>query len=111
MELQDKVTFLKPRDVAPASAYRVLSFLNEAEMAQEIVDAVRLAGGENFSMKAARNILNKRARLGEFRDLGQVAAVPRVGRNQFTRMVNALATTRRPGKTHHARLDKVITAV
>ena len=92
MSHQNPIRYMRPQDVEPALASKVLSFLNTASTVQEILDVVISAGERSIGSLVARNILNERARLGSFRDLSQLSFIPRLGSNRFTRIVNALAT-------------------
>ncbi len=94
MNPQAKKAYLRPKDVKPAEARKVLTFLNAAKTAKEIVGAIEYTGemdvGVKVGIKVAQNILNRRAQLGGFEDLKQVASVPQVGTRRFTKIVDAL---------------------
>ncbi len=90
MDNKTKKAYLRPEDVEPARAKRVLSFLNTVA-ADEIADAIEFPGERDVGIKVAQNILARRVQLGGFKNLRQVAAVPQVGLERFTEIVNALA--------------------
>ena len=78
-------------NIEPGVAGKVLSFLNKVNSAEEISYAIRLAGERPIGIKTARNIFVRRMKLGEFTDLVQVATVPQVGSQKFSRIIKALA--------------------
>jgi len=86
----NKKVYLSPQDVEPAEAIRVLAFLNTAQTAKEIVDAIKLAGGGDVGIRVAQNILNRRAQLGSFTDLKQVTSVAQVSARRFTKIIEGL---------------------
>jgi hypothetical protein len=92
MKPQAKRAYLKPEDVQPAEAQKVLAFLNAAKKAEEIAGAIKIPGERDVGIKVAQNILNKRVELGRFEDLKQVDDVPQVGPERFTEIVDMLGT-------------------
>lgn len=94
MNSQAKKAYLKPEEVEPAKAKRVLAFLNAAAAASEIAEAVEFPGERDVGIGVAHSILARRAQLGGFKNLRQVAAVPQVGPERFTEIVNALGARR-----------------
>jgi len=89
---QNTICYMRPKDIEPTLARKVLSFLNRANTAQEISDAIRSAGERTIGIRVAHNILSERERLGRFVNLRQVTIVPTVGASRFTRIVNAVET-------------------
>ena len=90
MTPSNKKAYLRPQDVKPAKAVRVLLFLNTAQTTREIVDAIKLAGGRDVGIRVAQSILNRRVQLGKFTDLKQVTSVAQVGARRFTKIVEGL---------------------
>jgi len=86
----NKKAYLRPQDVEPAEAIRVLAFLNTAQTARGIVDAIKLAGGGDVGIRVAQSILNRRVQLGKFTDLKQVTSVTQVGARRFTKIIEGL---------------------
>lgn len=82
--------YIKPQDVSPSEAEKVLDFLNTAKTAEEIADAIEFPGERDVGIKVAQNILDKREELGGFKDLKQVDDVLQVGPERFTEIVIAL---------------------
>lgn len=85
-------THMKPEDVRPSEAQRVLAFLNAAKTAEEIAEAIEILGERDVGLRVAQLILERRQELGGFRDLKQVADVPQIGPERFTEVVTTLAT-------------------
>ncbi len=81
---------LKPEDVPEVEAKRVLDFLNAARTAEEIAGAIEIPEERDVGLRVAQNILEDRARIGRFRNLGQVFQVRQVGPERFTEIVNTL---------------------
>jgi len=83
--------YLRPKDVNPAKAGKVLAFLNAAKTAEEIANAIIMFTGERvLTIRAAQKILDRQVQLGGFKDLKQVASVPGIGTKRFTEIVHAL---------------------
>lgn len=97
MNSQDKKAYLRPGDVPPAKAKRILAFLNDAAAAAEIADAIEFPGERDVGIRVAHNILARRAQLGGFSDLRQVAAVPQVGPERFAEIATALGARKDAG--------------
>lgn len=83
--------YLEPRDVTAGDAQKVLDFLNAAKTAEEIAAAVEFPGELDVGLRVSARILARRAQLGTFTSLQQVADVPQVGPERFTEIVVALA--------------------
>ena len=94
MEGETNHQFLKPEEVQPATAEKVLSFLNNAKTAEEIAGAIRISDRTKVGLRIAQNIVARRTQVTEFRDLAQVATVARVGKKRFTEIVNSLAASK-----------------
>lgn len=82
--------YIKPEDVNPQDAQKVLDFLNSAKSAEEIANAVEIPGERDVGIIVAQHILDRREQLGGFTSLQQVADVPQVGPERFTEIVNTL---------------------
>lgn len=76
--------------VAESTSKKVLSFLNAARSAEEIASAIEIEGERDIGIKIAEVLLDRRARLGGFQNLDQVAATPLVGDVRFSQIVKAL---------------------
>jgi hypothetical protein len=87
MSLETGKKYVKPEDVPKGDAERVLNFLNEAKTAEEIANTVTFPGAKNVGIRACQSILSERGKLGEFKNLEQVACVPRLGSVRFTHIV------------------------
>jgi hypothetical protein len=83
--------YLEPRDITAGDAQKVLDFLNAAATAEEIATAVEFPGELDVGVRVGARILTRRAQLGKFISLQQVADVPQVGPERFTEIVVALA--------------------
>ena len=91
MNLTAMGNYLRPQDVPEVVSARILAFLNAAEMTQEIMKHAVLSNGSKvISNRVAQNILDSKVRLCGFKNLEQVACVPRIGTKTFTGMVQAL---------------------
>jgi hypothetical protein len=85
---------IKPEDVRPQDAQKVLDFLNDATSPKEImdaVDAVEIPTMSDVGWWTAKYILAKRDELGRFTDLQQVADVYQVGPRRFAAIIVALS--------------------
>jgi len=91
--------YLRPQDVSQADAQEVLDFLNAAETAEEIAEAVEIPGEPDVGIRVAQRVLNRRNELGGFTDLQQVADVPQVGPERFTEIVVTLSGASFPQRT------------
>jgi len=92
MSTQVKKAYLRPEDVKPATARKVLAFLNATRSAEEIVDAIDHQGDRQVGIRVGQKVLDMRAELGGFEDLRQVAAVRQVGPQRFSDIITALGT-------------------
>src|SRR5262245_42482918 len=88
---------LEPRDVLPENAQLVLNSLNAATSAPELAAAIEIPGELDIGINLAQRLLNRRAQLGGFTTLQQVADVPLIGPKRFTDIVIALSPQRIPG--------------
>jgi hypothetical protein len=88
--------YLRPEDVGPEHAREVLDFLNSADTAEQILAAVEIRGEPDADVRIAQRILDRRAQLGTFTDLQQVADVPLVSPERFTEIVTTLSGARVP---------------
>ena len=88
--------FLLPEDVRPEHARQVLDFLNQAENAQVIADAVEFPNELDVGIRIAQRILNRRNELNGLRTLDQLYAVPYVGPERFTEIVVSLSGAKPP---------------
>jgi len=86
----------RPNNISPASAERMLNFLNKMRKAEEIVEAVNtLTGNNDFTIKAAQRILEKQRQLRGFKDVKEVSAIPSVGAKRFALILSASMKTSR----------------
>ena len=74
---------IRPKDVGPEEAQRVLAVLNAAREPQELVDTIEIPGRRDVGVSIARSILDRRKQLGEFRSLSEVADVPQIDQYDF----------------------------
>ncbi len=83
--------YIRPEDVGPEDARIVLEFLNGAQSARQIADAIEIPGELDVGLRVAQRLLDRRAALGgRFASLAQIAAVPYVGPERFTEIVSVL---------------------
>ncbi len=102
--------FIRPEEVSPSDARRVLDFLNAATTPEEIASAIEFPGELDIGLRLARRILDRRRQLGSFTSLQQVADVPLIGPERFTEIVRALtgaAAPVRPGDTLSELMEEV----
>jgi len=86
----------RPNDISPASAERMLNFLNKMRRPEEIVEAVNtLTGNKDFTIKAAQRILEKQRQLRGFKNVKEVSAIPSVGAKRFSLILSAAMKTTR----------------
>jgi subtilisin family serine protease len=90
MELEKGKEYIRPGEVPPSLAEKVLAFLNTAKTAEEIAEAVEFPKERDVGIKVAQNILVRRDELDGFKNLRQVYKVPQVGPERFTEIVRAL---------------------
>jgi len=82
---------IRPEAVAPATAQKILAFLNEAQTAQQLAGEFELPNEPDLGLQLGAHILERRAELGgTFTDLAQLLTVKRVGRVRFTRIVRSI---------------------
>jgi hypothetical protein len=89
-----------PQKIAKSTARKVLSFLNAAQSAEEIASAVEFKGERDVGTKVAESLLDRRARLGGFHNLSEVAATPQVGEMRFSQIVTALESRKESAVTY-----------
>lgn len=90
--------YIKPEDVSPEDAQKVLDFLNSAQSAAEIAEAVEIAHERDVGIIVAQHILDRRKQLGKFTNLQQVADVWQVGPERFSEIISTLRE-RQPAET------------
>ena len=83
--------YIRPEELTPSLAKSVLASLNMARSSEELAADIEVSGERDVGQKVAQNILIRRTQLGGFKDLSQVFAVPQVGPERFTEIVNALS--------------------
>ena len=90
MNGKGKKSLIKPEKVKKSDAKRIIDFLNEVRTPEEIADAVEFAGERDVGIGVARNILERRAEVGEFTKIKQIYDVPQIDPERFTEIVVAL---------------------
>jgi hypothetical protein len=100
--------YLSPEDVSRLDARKVLSFLNSATTAREIADAVEFPRERDVGVRVGQRILDRRAELGSFTTLQQLADVPQVGPERFTEIVLALSRRSTPEDVAAAFVEEVV---
>ena len=83
-----------PETVPPAAAVTVLAFLNSVTTPEEVATGIELPEELDIGLRMGRRLLDRRAQLGGFRTLAQVAEVPLVGPIRFDQIVRALTGLR-----------------
>ena len=91
--------YLRPEDVRPEHARQVLEFLNSAQTAEQIAAAVEIPDELDVGVRIGQRILDRRAQLGTFTNLQQVADIPLIGPERFTEIVTTLSDARVPVET------------
>ena len=81
---------VESKRIAESTSKKVLAFLNAAQSAEEIASAIEIVGERDVGVKIAESLLDRRARLGGFQSLDQVASTPQVGEVRFSQIVKAL---------------------
>jgi len=81
---------LKPEEVSPDDAKKVLEFVNTARTPEEIAETIEFPDEVDVGVKVASNILEKRAELGTFTDLKQLMDVRNIGPERFTDIVSII---------------------
>ena len=89
-------TYLTPEEISANHARQVLDFLNQAQDARTIAEAVEFPRELDVGMRVAQRILTRRAELNGFRTLDELYAVPYVGPERFTEIVVSLSGARPP---------------
>lgn len=100
--------YITPEEVSTLDARKVLSFLNSATTAQEIADAVELPMERDVGIRVGQRILQRRAELGGFTMLQQVAEVPQVGPERFTEIILALSRRSTPEDIAAAFVEEIV---
>ena len=88
--------YIRPEDVGPEVAQRVLVFLNSAQTAEQIAGAVEIPDERDVGIRVGQRILDRRNELGAFTSLQQVAEVPQVGPERFTEIIVTLGAPETP---------------
>ncbi|MBI5015293.1 MAG: hypothetical protein HZB55_07345 [Deltaproteobacteria bacterium] len=83
--------FLRPEDVSPEAARRVLAALNAAASPEALAATIELVGEPDIGVRLAARLLARRAELGGFTTVAQIADVPLIGPERFDDLVRALA--------------------
>ena len=83
----DSERLIRPEEVPAADAKNVLAFLNAVGSAEELAQAVEIAGERDVGTRVAQRILDRRNELGKFTDLRQVADVQQVGPERFAEII------------------------
>jgi len=91
--VDDKI--IKPEDVTPALSEKILSFLNSVRNPEEIASVVEVPG-RDVGVKISESLLDRRAHLGGFRNLNQVADTPQIGEVRFSQIVKSLEVRNEP---------------
>ena len=84
--------YLRPDDIYPAEAHKILSRLNSFDSAEQLKTAVEKRAREMvLTANDAQNIINSKTERGQFQDLREVATVLRIGAKKFDTIVRALS--------------------
>ena len=89
--------YIKPEDVSPQDAQKVLNFLNSAQSAAEIDKTVEIRDERDVGLRVGQRILDRRKVLGQFSTLQQIADIPYVGPERFTEIVTTLRESQEGG--------------
>ena len=80
--------YLKPRDISSGKTNQIMNKLNSFGSAEQLENLInQCARKKILSTGDAQRILRQKVELGEFRDLQQVACVPRIGAKKFDAIV------------------------
>ena len=88
--------YIRPEDVSPEVAQRVLMFLNSAQTAEQIAETVEIPDELDVGIRVGQRILDRRRELGAFTSLQQIADVPQVGPERFTEIIVTLGAPETP---------------
>ena len=89
--------YLRPRDIPPEEASRILDRLNSLSAAEQLENVVnKHAKKKILSTGDAQRILCEKAQLVEFQDLQQVMCVRIIGAEKFDAIVRALSNRALP---------------
>lgn len=104
---------IKPEDITPGRAEKILDYLNSVHTPEEIAAVVEIPG-RDVGAKLARNILTRRNELGKFTDLKELADVRQIGSERFSQIVKAIervqSTSTRGPATSTGKLPSEVTA-
>jgi hypothetical protein len=84
------ISFIRPGDVPPHEARRILAFLNAVSTEEEIDHAVEIAHERDVGVRIGRRILQRRHQLGLFTSLQQIDDIPHIGPERFHEIVITL---------------------
>ncbi len=87
-----KAAYLKPADISPKKAAKILSRLNSFDSAEQLKRAIlKHTNKMVLTTGDAQRILRSKAESGEFQDLRHVAAVQKIGVKKFDFIVRTLS--------------------
>ena len=85
--------YLRPGDLSPDDAARILNRINSLKSIEHLQKMVENQGEEiTLSVRDIKQIISSREKQGEFQALRQLAAVNRIGTKKFDMIVRVLST-------------------
>ena len=104
--------YLRPRNIPPEEASRILDRLNSLSSAEQLENVVnKHAKKKILTTGDAQRILHEKAQLVEFQDLQQVTCVRTIGAEKFDAIVRALSNHVLPSNHRGNRVDNVHTRI
>jgi hypothetical protein len=91
MSNRNRIKYMRPEELAASTVKNVLDSLNIVRSSEELATDIEIHGERDIGQKVAQNILLRRTQLGGFKNINQVYAVPQVGPERFTEIVDALS--------------------
>lgn len=90
------VEIIRPEQVPLEQAKHILRILNQVTTGDQLAALIEIPGERDIGPRVAKRILDQRERLGEFRNLNEVAATPYVGPERFSELVATLSEIEAP---------------
>ncbi len=86
-----QLKYTRPEELTQSAVKNILATLNMAKSSAELGADIEVSGERDIGQKVAQNLLLRRTQLGGFKNISQVYAVPQVGPERFSELVEALS--------------------